>query len=364
MLSLFVFIHSSRLAEIGNLIVKTTLWFHKTRLLLPLLAIILVAHLLFIPLPKWAISVAVRYSAPWMLNDNNVAPTGFGGAIQKLVGETIQQSLVAHFRSTGPRRQNGRDVDFVAEQLQRLRPMLINQSELYHNPVKGPMALSGLAWCDEANGLAGRFLAHDFDYVQIIGVRDSKSGLAHSFGRFWSRQYNDWLYFDIWPEEVSIFRAAKRGNIEYLHRSRPLADGIYRPADVMAARKAHNLLGRGFVHNELQSNVGSYFFHRIANLLMHGDTAPANATPILSAISDQSPFSSERQAPRAYSSAIAIYADARVEHLFGNYDRAAALYRDAARRDKGKSVFGLAASIFARRLERSKRSPTKPTGLE
>jgi hypothetical protein len=298
-----------------------------------------------------------------MLNDVGTAPTEFDGAIQKLVGETIQQSLVAHFRSAGPHRQEKQDAAFAAEQLRRLRPMLINQSELYHDPAKGPMALSGLAWCDMANGLAGRLLAHDFDHVQLFGVRDVKSGLTHSFGRFWSRQYNDWLYFDIWPEEAFVFRALRRGGIEYLYRSQPLADGLYETGDVATAMKAHKLVGQGFVHNELQSNVGSYFFHRIANLLMYGNTAPPDAVSILSEISEQSAFSSRRQAPEAYSPAIGIYTDARVEHFFGNYDRAAALYRDAARRDKGKSVFGLAATIFARRLENAKRPPTKPKAL-
>lgn len=334
--------------------------FNKKWLLLPLAASSLAAALLFVPLPKWAISLAVEQSAAWMLNDVGVAPTGLEGAIKKLAGETIQQSLVAHFRSTGPHRSKGHDVAFAAAQLRRLRPMLINQEELPHAPIKGQMALSGLAWCDEANGLAGRLLAHDFDPVQIVGVRDTTSVLAHSFGRFWSRQYNDWLYFDIWPDEVFVFRAVKGGRIEYLYSSRPSADGLYRPADGLAARRAHMLLGQGFVHNELQSNVGSYFIHRIANLLMHGDTASTEAVPIMPAILGQSAFLSRRQVPKAYSSAIGIYANARVEHFFGNYDRAAALYRDAARRDKEKSVFGLAATIFARRLEKAKLSPTKP----
>jgi hypothetical protein len=350
--------------EIEFIMVKSTLWIRKKLLLLPLAAAVLIAPLLFIPLPKSVISFAVKYSAAWILNGVSAPPTGVDGAMQKLVGEVIQQSLVAHFRSAGPHSPKGRDAAFAAEQLRRLRPMLINQSELYHNPIKGQMALSGLAWCDEANGLAGRLLAYDFDNVQIVGVRDPKSGLAHSFGRFWSSQYNNWLYFDVWPEEVFVFRPTMGGDVEYLHSSRPLGDHIEWPDDVLAAKMAHKMVRRGFVHNELQSNVGSYFLHRITNLLMHDHTAPTDAIPFLSAIAEQTTFSSGRPAPKAHSRAIGIYANARVEHFFGNYDRAAALYRDAARRDKEESVFGLAATIFAGRLEASKRPITKPRRLE
>jgi hypothetical protein len=322
----------------------------KWRLLLLVAIAALAVQLLFLPLPKFVIRPVAENSAAWLLNDNGVPPSGLDGAMQKLVGEMLQQSLIAHFHSSGPEHRIGNDAAFAGAQLRRLRPMLINQKELYHDPAKGPIALSGLGWCDMANGLAGRLLAHDFDHVQIVGVRDSASGGGHSFGRFWSEQFDDWLYFDIWAEEIFVFRAQKGRAVEYLFNSRPLANGVKWPDDVALVKEFHARAREGFVHNKLQASVGSYVFHRLANLVRHGSMTAAEALAPLEIAAAQSAGPSLRVAPPAKSRAITSYATARVEHFLGNRDQAAALYEHVQKQDRGASVFGSAASIFAARL--------------
>jgi hypothetical protein len=328
--------------------------FLKIKLISICLVFLILSGYFFVnPFPKSIVRLAAGWGAAWVLNDSDQLLYGFENPMQKFFGEMLQQSLIDHFHSRRIDRNKNDDAMYAGKQLDRLRPLLINQSQLPHNPISGPVGLSGLAWCDTANGLAGRLLAHDFDDVQLVGVRFGDDGGGHSFGRFWSNQYRDWLYFDIWTEEVVIFLSPNLGDVVYLYRSQPLSYEINWPNDTAAARKSHAMIYKGYIHNKLQSSVFKYYLHRIFNLLFHGSTATIDAIDPLEVDLNKSISIPKKKdiMHKINGPNISIYAYARIEHFFGNYNEAYKLYKNFELQDQNKSLLGGAAHIFSERLK-------------
>jgi hypothetical protein len=323
---------------------------YRKRLLLLLLLVALLAQILYLPLPQFLLRPVALQSAAWLVNEADAPPSAAEAVAHKFVGEMVQQSLLSHFHAAGPDYQGRDDARFAGEQLLRLRRTLLSQKELYHEAMQGPVALTGLGWCDMQNALGGRLLAHDFDQVSIIGVRDDASGGGHSFGRFWSPQYNSWLYFDVWAEVVSVFRQRGDGVADYLYEAPVWKGPIRWPGDIALLRPYHAKAAHGFVHNHLQASTGGYFGHRLLNLLRYGTTAPGEAIGPLNALAALALEPSTRVAPPKSSAAAKLYVAARIDHLLGQKHDALASYRQAARLDGGASVFGLAATDFAKAL--------------
>lgn len=310
----------------------------------------LLTQLLFFPLPKPMLRYLTVESADTMLNDSERKVAGIENFWRIFSAELVQQSLISHFHDRHSKKAWSNDATYAGMLLHRLRPTLISQREIYHESAGTPTAIAGLGWCDEVNGIAGRLLAQDFDKVEIVGVRDKKAG-GHSFGRFWSPQYADWLYFDIWTEEVLIFRARPNAAPEYLYRSRPIGPSVVTPDDFALLTKLHSGTERGFVHNRLQDTVGGYFGTRIANIFAHGSPHPQEFLATLKVMIAENAFEpvSWRKVPRHSTPLARTYGKARVAHMLGDDSTARRSYRLVAERDP-ESSYGLASKKFLERL--------------
>lgn len=314
------------------------------------MATMLFAQLFFFPLPKPTLRYLTVQNAGWMLGDTKRKLGSIENFWRIFTSELVQQSMVSHFHDRHSKKGWSNDATYAGMLLHKLRPTLISQREIYHESGGAPTAISGLGWCDELNGIAGRLIAQDFDKVEIVGVRDKKAG-GHSFGRFWSPQYADWLYFDIWTEEVLIFRARPDSAPEYLYRSRPIGPSVVTPDDFALLRNFHSGTGRGFVHNRLQATVGGYFGTRIANIFAHGSSHPQEFLATLNVMIAENAFepASWRKVPRASTPLARTYVKARIAQMLGDYGIARRSYRLVAERDP-ESSYGLAAKKFLKRL--------------
>lgn len=314
----------------------------------------LLFSLLFLPLPE-PILAAVADGSSTSLLASPVKGAGFAArAPQKLLGLAVQQGSADAFLRARPLPGNISDVERIARRLVALKPLMISQTELPHLPLEPPVAIAGVGMCDSINGFAATILAREFEQAEIVGVFDAESRGGHSFGRVWSNQYSDWLYFDVWTEEVVVFRNAG-GRTRYLFRVRPIGPraGVQLEGETVLAR-IRDRASAGLVHNRLQPHLGGYLLTRAWNLSTHGDRSPPGAAEaIADLIASNPPAEALIKAPITSTPAPSAYVRARLAHLRGDSAAARAAYAQVvAAEGGGRSIYGRAARIFIARIDR------------
>ncbi|WP_424537763.1 hypothetical protein [Sphingorhabdus sp.] len=309
--------------------------------------ILVLAQLLFFALPRPVLHYVVTNNAGWLLNDRERATNIPERMAQIFTGELVQQSMISHFHDRHSKEQWKDDAAYAGMLLHKLRPALISQLEIYHKADRLPTAIAGLGWCDELNGVGGRLLAHDFDKVEIVGVYDRELNDGHSFGRFWSEQYSGWLYFDIWTEEVQVFRVLPNAKAEYLYRSRPVGPKDVKQVPFSTLAKFHGGANKGFVHARHADTVAGFLASRTINFFSHGSPLPRESLAPIEAMKARKKAapSSSRVAPRHQTKQIGHFAEARLAQMLGDYKTAQHHYRLVARSDAASS-YGLAAAKF------------------
>ena len=315
--------------------------------------------LLLFPLPRPILSPAMERSSGWLLAD------GEGGgrlsqAARKIVGLELQLSLAAEVHRSQRLPPGLSEAQRIAARLGAVKSMMIDQTELPHARVGAPAAIAGLVYCDGLNGFAATVLSHEYDEVGIVAVDDPATGVRHSFGRLRSPR-EGWLYFDLWTNQVAVFRSRPGHPADYLAQvqlpsARPIDPGV-----AQMVRRLHDRAFAGIVHNRLQPTLGGYAVFRAANWLRHGDTAPAGARAALAAAARQAgrrrpgvPVERPAQLrvqPTERTIAASAYGRARYRHLIGDTEGARAAYAEVLRQEGGQaSLYGRAAQIFLQRL--------------
>jgi hypothetical protein len=328
----------------------------RIRLAVAAIAAVLLLTPLVAPLPRLLLPVVAAAAPDWMLGSRG--GSGFVEAGRKLVRLELQSSLAAHLAER-PIPPDLPDAQRIARRLRAVKAAMIDQTELPHRPVNGPV-VAGLAYCDSLNGFAATLLSHEYDEAGIVAVDDPVTGTRHSFGRVRSRG-RDWLYFDIWGDQVAVFRSHPGRGAEYLVRLR----GVVRtpPPGVMAmVGRVHDRAHAGLAHNRLQPTVGGYLIHRLANWLRHGDASGPGVREGLAAKGLGGPIPAGTSAPYWASwgsppptrppAAIDAWLSARLSHLAGDLGGARRGYAEVAREEGPGSVYGRAARIFLERLAR------------
>ncbi|HYD39136.1 MAG TPA: hypothetical protein VEA60_16075 [Allosphingosinicella sp.] len=303
--------------------------------------------LMLFPLPRGAASWLMNRSDSWLLSGYQTEGPAALRAVRKLVGLSVQQSLAAHSYRAHRLPPGLPDAVRIGTRLTALKPLFISQVELRHGPVDSPVGIAGLGWCDGTNGFAALVLSHEFPRAEIVGVADAKTGAAHSFGRVWSDEVSDWLYFDLWADEVVVFRSRRGSPARYLWRTRPLPPAFAAREQELIAR-IYDRAYAGIAHNRLQPSLGGYLLSRLVQRV-RGDR-PTIVAATLSPTDDRTP-----PAPPAASGA---YLQARFDHLLGNAAAARRGYARVVAAERGKlSTYGRAARIFAGRLDAAAAGP-------
>lgn len=308
----------------------------------------LAAMLLFVPLPRAATRWLALTNASWLLtrytgNESRAVEAG-----RRLMGIWVQQSLVAHMHRAQQIPAGGDDAWRVAARVLAANRVVASQVALPHWPVNSPTIVSGLGWCDGVNGVAANLLSWDFGRAQIVGVADPVTGAGHSFGRVWSAQYRDWLYFDIWSDEVVVFRSRPGRPAEYLVRDLPFGRHDRDAAERAKLARIYDAAHGGWAHNEIRPTLGGYLALKLRQTLERRGHTPAAAPPATPV--EQPPAPQEFNSPNT-SPANETYLAARIDHVLGDTAAARRGYAEVVRREGGpRTTFGRAAELFSGRL--------------
>ncbi|MDP8993888.1 MAG: hypothetical protein M3N07_02730 [Pseudomonadota bacterium] len=268
------------------------------------------------------------------------------------MGLWLQQGLAAHYHNSHSPAEALDDAAKVIRLLADLKLRFISQTELTYRQANSPVAVAGMGWCDGINGFAAAVLSHEFPRSEIVAVVDRLQRGGHSFGRVWSEQYRDWLYFDMWTDEVVVFRSRPGARAEILARARPLGARRLPQESPEVFRRMYDNAHSGFTQYRVQPTLGGYVFSRIANLLSNGSRSPAGTVEAIAEASTITLPNDPRVLPPDGPVAKADYVEARFHHLLGDENRAREAYaRVVAAEGEPLSAYGRAARIFIDRIE-------------
>jgi hypothetical protein len=317
----------------------------KKTLLLGVTAAVAVVAVLTIPPPARLIHATIRGSSRWICADY-MQQRGFRGRIsaaaRKLLATYIEMGIARHVAGTvGGSRAVDDDVQRIGAALKAVRRILLVQTQVPHPPRSWPVLVSGLAWCDQANGAACDVLSHSFPRAELFALNDPVRNISpHTIGRVWSSQRNEWLYFDGFFDSGVVFR--KRGNGE--------PERLFVTPDVDVSRgsaPAGTYSLSGIVLNEYRPSYPQYLWWKVMDAIRR--RSAASLVAVMPAVNekkvDQQTF--ERVADQ--------YLEARLEHLFGSPESAARKYDEvannrSARLDDRAAELASAARVFATTL--------------
>jgi hypothetical protein len=333
-----------------------------------LLALV-VAYPLVGPLPRPVVRALVQANGDWILSNYLDSPDGSPRrlrnagrkvlvtvALHDLAGEVAQQHRAA---------ADAGDVRRLLAVLLPLKEAFLNPHEVPHYASDWPVLLSGLGYCDQVNGAAAMVLAKLFPVSETYNIWDPLRR-GHTIGRVWSDEYADWLYYDVFYDEVVVFRQSPGGGIRLLAREQPQSVPGGREG-MRGEAYLHFLgyVGGGAPMNEYRSTAGEYIVSKVATAVsartlrsvapsrVGGAATIGGPVPLLPrAVGETAALAPDPDAVRRTREA---YLAARLEHLAGSWGRAAALYREAAGQglrsaDPDARVLGEAASLFLARL--------------
>jgi hypothetical protein len=330
----------------------------RTRRVCRLLAIFalsvpLLWQILARPLPVPVLHAIVGNAGEWMVDQSGEKYSGVGGFVRRLTNLWIEHNVIQQMHNRLPPRGQRSDLALLQNRLLAIHPMLINQMELPHQEILSSTLLVGAGKCTGMNTAAAQLLAQDFNHVQMLAIDGDKPDSGHAFGRIWSTQYKDWLYFDLWTAQIQVFTASRRG-AKYLWQ---YPGQVSAPQQLYAARTKpmHDRALHGRMRLKIQRNFGRYLWYRIANMWDHGSSWERDVP-----ISTQILFiDAEPRLPPDPARKLSVntgahgneYLTARLHHLLGETELARQGYRTIAKRDQSrKSAIGAASEIFAARL--------------
>lgn len=279
---------------------------------------IFASWLLLVPAPRAVIPWVMAQSSGWLLSGyerDGSLPTR---ATRKFVGLWLQQGLAYHAYKARPGTDPDDDADKIIKMLIYLKPMFISQAEQRHGPANSPVAVSGLAWCDPTNGFAANVLSHEFPRSEVVGGVDRQARAGHAFGRVWSEQYDDWLYFDLWTDEVVVFRSRSGGKAEYLRRARPLGARSLSAEDPELIGRIYDNAHSSFTQFQAQPTLAAYLISRVGNLVQNGSTSPEGTLDAIATAATIAPPNNRPNPQPTEPAARAAYLQARFYHLIGN----------------------------------------------
>jgi hypothetical protein len=316
--------------------------------------LLLLLQFLFGTLPKAALYFVADNMAATVLNETKPPAILPISASKRLFALWMEQNIISQMYSAHPSTAQD-DATRIGMRLVTLRSALLSQLELHHDVPEAPVEIAGIGWCEGLNGVAAILLSHEFDNAELVTLKGPSqvAGDGHSFGRVWSLQYNDWLYFDIWSGEVAVFRNKRGQRAQYLFRQIPKGLIPQASLDMEKLHWFHDRAKLAVTQNQLQPTLGGYLGNRIANYFDHGFTAPESAAALIAIpVSVKAP--SEKQIKRFENttSASQSYVHARLAQLLGNTNVARQYYQKVANMDVNQnSTYVNAAAMFVQRLD-------------
>jgi hypothetical protein len=316
------------------------------------------------PLPQFALRTLVNWSSGWILSDYTKSDGAFPGVttpIRKVFTTLIEHSLIRQFESRLSISSNASDIDRLIIVLGALKGLIINQQVIIHTPLNRPIFLSGLGWCDQLNGVAGILLAKNFPISQSFSLFDSVNKVSpHTIGRVFSLDYNDWIYYDVFYDEIVLFTRDVNNDVKYIAKFNPLRSAQNLP---LKDDELTFLYGMdGWILNEYSQTFGGYLVKKtlqaIKNRNLNSLNSPAQKEPFYAMSTVQgngvngNMQNTDTSIPENF---FDIYLNARLAHIFGDNQKAKDKYMefinmaDSAIQIK-KSPLAQASYLFQRGL--------------
>jgi hypothetical protein len=190
---------------------------------------------------------------------------------------------------------------------------------------------SGIGFCDQLNGAIARVLAGRYRDVQLISVTSPE----HTYGRVWSEEKKDWMYFDAWPNGFALFRLGSDGRVVVMQASLPDA----RPAIDSILRLDYSHAPGGFVLNEYAPTILQQLWLKLRKSRGWGPRASARtAVPVLQSGTSQRTLDVAPSLGRPDAERVRALLDARFALLFGNRDAARRVFSALVVSDEGDST--------------------------
>jgi hypothetical protein len=354
--------------------------FRSRRALLSVVAFLILAFaltVLFVPPPKALLRRLILTSSPLQLEGPKRDESRITSAGKRLLRAYTNVSM-AYYLADRAMQTGGDDEVVLGNMMAEVRTMVINPrkaDQIRHSTAVWPALLSGVGYCDQLNAIVCRMAAHHFSKSELIALYLPDGQMSpHTVGRVWSKQRNDWLYFDAFYKTPVIFTRAPNGTPHFLSAN---AGGAM-PTRESVSPTIYGL--QGWKLSDFRSTFGMYLFDRVLSRDSESVaemSAPKHTTPaphptiypkpaatltngaILSArpaelVVEEVAPTGERVPVRqcdVFRSVTRAYAVARVSHLFGRPDRNA--YRAVARqsrladRDDRAAEIANAAARFA-----------------
>lgn len=300
----------------------------------------LTIQILFLPLPQFAIRTLVTWSDDWILTDYTKSESKFSSVsipMQKLLATLIEHNLIRQFESRLNIKNELSDVDKLIIELGSLKNLIINQHVIWHDPSNRPTFLTGLGWCDQLNGVAGRLLAINFPISQTFALVDPVNKKSpHTIGRVWSPDFNDWLYFDIFYDEIILFVRPRNEAVKYIARFNPQKSMRNLPPNDIELTLQYNMLDEGWVLNEYSPSFGGYLVKKALQAIkmrnLNSLSIPAKnesqyaMNTVKGRDANENMQNTNMLLPKDF---VDTYLDARLAHIFGEDRKAKERYMDA-----------------------------------
>jgi hypothetical protein len=218
------------------------------------------------PLPRPLLRLALVGSAPILLSDFQPGAGGVLGRAElfafRFWGNLLSFSLAKAYVDGRPSDEDGLpDVEFVMARLAPLRRVLLSQNELPHAARNWFSLLSAVGYCDQLNRAGALVLAQRFGRAQTYSVFSADGRSGHVVGRVWSREIDDWLYFDLWPVNLVVFRYDAHAGVRILRSTCDVPSRDV-PRDDALAGEFYARVPEGVVLNEYPSSFGEYLWSR------------------------------------------------------------------------------------------------------
>jgi hypothetical protein len=296
------------------------------------------------PAPSWAMRAVAERNAFWLLNYGN-ATAGPPRWLSIWLDKNLTSSLARRVDYTG----TSNDAERIGRALATIKPYFLTQDEVMHSPTLAPTSVAGLTWCNHINVVAGEVISRHFSRVEMIATYDEETRGGHSFGRAWSDEFKGWLYFDAWPDEVSVFRPAGNGKVRFLYQSTPLPGPVTPRTPAML--RIYGKASQAYPIFRLHSSFAAQVIEDAYNIADHGTRQVPGADQKMAKEREIIGSGQYGGPPRLNRAAAGEYALARVAHLQGDIRQARDHYLASARLERSPNSFRLAALAFSDRLK-------------
>ncbi|MEK6372961.1 MAG: hypothetical protein AABO58_09705 [Acidobacteriota bacterium] len=301
--------------------------------------LLLVAAALFITPPVSLVRAVALTSAPFLMN-----PAAKRNRAQqlasKVVGAYVQTSLAGQIARRIRPSEADSDEQAIATIVSVVQHSGLNQQQLDHLPKGWPSLLSGLGFCDQINGAAATIAARRFGKVELFALYDAgRSFSPHTVCRVWSKERNDWIYFDAFYAEPVIFTRKSDGTPHYVH----VGGGPPVPSRGTPVWSYYRL--PGWVLADMRASFGELVMTRMISAGV--EPAPPIAAPYLVPATSPVP---PRFNEKVYRRVARAYVGARLDHLLGGSAHRAEYLAIGADKEAASDTRAAELAFAARKL--------------